>query len=312
MILNLDELAAAIKTLDVTVTPSHSDVEKNYFRFYGINFEERYREVRHYFGHFPCGRFDTVAHYYQHQNARGTCFLVHGYYDHSGLYGHLIDYCLKRQLSVVIYDLPGHGLSMGQRASIDDFAQYQEVLLGVLSYFKPHVATPWYAIGQSTGAAILMDFLLSGGRDVFSKTVLLAPLVRPALWPLSSLAHSVASIFVRHIKRQFKANSHDTQFSDFLATQDPLQCKVLPMQWISALKRWLRYFIRLPAIEYRLLIIQGKQDTTVDWQFNLPVVLKKFINAKVFYLKNARHQLVNESEAIRMRMYSAMDLYFDS
>jgi lysophospholipase len=310
--MNVDELAANIKKLDLSRVVEKSPAEQAYFQHYGLDFEDRYAEISHYFGHFPCGRFDTVAHYFKHQNAVGSCILVHGYFDHSGLYRHLIDYCLKRRLSVVIYDLPGHGLSMGKRASIEDFTHYQEVLLGVLEFFKDQTSTPWSAIGQSTGAAILMDFLLSGGRNVFSKTVLLAPLVRPAVWPLSSFSHSVVRLFLRRIKRTFTSNSHDQKFIDFLQNDDPLQYRYLPMQWITSLKRWMAYFQQLPAIDYQPLIIQGKEDTTVDWKYNIPVVQAKFSRAKVFYLQTARHQLVNESEDIRRRIYSAMDVYFDS
>jgi alpha-beta hydrolase superfamily lysophospholipase len=71
----------------------------------------------------------------------------------------------------------------------------------------------------------------------------------------------------------------------------------------------LKYFKRLPGIIYVPLVVQGQEDKTVDWQYNMPVVKEKFNSAKFFYIKNGRHQLVNESEEIRRLMFSAMDVY---
>ena len=46
----------------------------------------------------------------------GTAVIVHGYLDNLGLFGHLIDYLLAKNLTVVCFDLPGLGLSEGERA----------------------------------------------------------------------------------------------------------------------------------------------------------------------------------------------------
>ncbi len=308
--MNLDALAANLKPLDLTAKPAISDAERAYFRYYGLNFEEQFEEVIHHFGHFPSGRFNIVAHYFEHQYAVETCFIVHGYYDHSGLFSHVIDYCLKRSLSVVIFDLPGHGLSTGERASITNFADYQVVLRDVLYLFNDVAPESWFAIGQSTGAAILMDFMLSGGEDVFAKTVLLAPLVRPYQWPLSSFAHSLLHRFIKQLNRKFTQNSNDEDFLIFVQ-KDPLQAHHLSMQWITALKQWIMYFLRLESVEYKTLVVQGKVDTTVDWEYNLPVVEGKFQGTKVFTIRNARHQLANESQDIRGKMFAAIDIYFD-
>lgn len=314
--MNLNLLAANIKPLDLGAKPATSEAERDYFRHYKINFEESMEGVNHYFGHFHSGRFNIVTHYFENKTALETCFIVHGYYDHAGLYRHLIEYCLKRNFSVVIYDLPGHGLSTGEPASIASFSEYQSVLSDLLALFSAVAPAPWHTIGQSTGAAIVMDFLLSGNclknnTAVFDKTVLLAPLVRPVAWQQAKWKHVIASLFVKSIKRKFIVNSHDPIFLDFLKNRDPLQTRVLPMQWVSALKKWQRYFLSLPASNFFPLVVQGKEDTTVDWPYNLSVVKTKFPHAKVFYMNEARHQLVNESEAFRTTMFAAIDLYFD-
>ena len=55
---------------------------------------------------------------------REYILISHGYYDHAGLYGHLIEHLLSRGWSVAIFDQIGHGLSSGSRAEIQHFDQY--------------------------------------------------------------------------------------------------------------------------------------------------------------------------------------------
>src|SRR5690606_31379941 len=145
-------------------------------------FEHRMAGVTHWFGHFSSGRYEIVAHYFEPQQPVGTCFVLHGYFDHVGLFRHIIDFCLRRGLAVVAYDLPGHGLSTGERAAIQDFAEYRQVLTDAMSLFSERAPRPWRAIAQSTGGAVLMDYLLDTPKPQFAQSVLLAPLVRPALW----------------------------------------------------------------------------------------------------------------------------------
>lgn len=317
--MDLDALSSTIKLLDPLHPPAISDAERDFFRHYKINFEETLEGVTHHFGYLPCGRFDIVAHYYVVKEARETCFIVHGYYDHAGLFGHLIEYCLKRGVSVVVFDLPGHGLSTGEQASIQNFAEYQQVLQEVVVFFSGIAPGPWIAMGQSTGGAILMEYLLTsndGGQGVlsapvFEKAVLLAPLVRVAQWSLSSFTHTVARLFVKKVPRRFAPSSHDEDFLRFVKQRDPLQALVLPVQWITALKQWIRQFLCLSASNFQPLVIQGKEDGTVDWKYNLGIVKQKFPNATFYYIQNGRHHLANESEAIRHKLTAAMDIYFD-
>ncbi len=309
--MNLDLLHQHIKSLDLSRPPAISDVELDYFRFYGINFEEKFDDVEHHFGNFTSDRFHLVSHYFKKESAVATCFLLHGYYDHSGLYRHLIEYCLKRNFSVVIFDLPGHGLSTGEQSSIPDFSNYQSVVNDWLSVFKQEIPKPWHAIGQSTGGAILAEYLLSHGDKVFDKSVLLAPLLYTRQWTFSSLACYLVKPFLGKIKRKFTENSGDAAFVDFLENTDPLQSRFLSLQWVTALRKWITHFLSLAVSDYAPLIVQGKQDTTVDWKRNIPIYQQKFPNSKVFYLQEGYHHLAADNPATREKIYAAMDVYFD-
>lgn len=180
--------------------------------------------------------------------ARGSLLLMHGYYDHMGLYRHVVDWALGMGFSVLACDLPGHGLSEGERASIRDFAEYQAVFKGLLGQAAElDLAAPWHLCGQSTGGAILLDYLLHGGeRPELGETILLAPLVRPRAWGWSKLSYRLLSPFVDSIPRRFSENSSDPQFLDFLREHDPLQPRTLPTAWVGALTRWVPRIERAP------------------------------------------------------------------
>ncbi len=295
----------------LSASAENSPLAQAYFQFYGIDFENRFDGLKHHFGVFSSAGFEIAAHAFIPPKAEKTAFLYHGFYDHVGLFKHAIEYCLKRNYAVFAYDLPGHGLSSGARAEIDRFDQYLQVLndafhaAAVFDLPKPKIA-----IAQSTGCAVLMTYLLQGG-NAFEKEVLLAPLVRPAGWRWGKPLHSVIGGLIRSLPRNWAENSGDKAFLAFLRESDPLQCQVLPMSWVNALKKWEPAFHRLPDSAKTVLVVQGDSDTTVDWRFNLPAIHQHFPNAVVAHLSGARHHLVNESEAIRASMWSRVSVYLD-
>ncbi len=245
---------------------------------------------------------------------RGTVFVLHGYYDHGGLYGKLLRYLLLKGYAVVLFDLPGHGLSSGDRAAITSFAQYTDVLDALLTRAATAaLPAPWHLVGQSTGGTIAMDYCLRHCAETaprVDKVVLLAPLVRPHQWWHGSLLHSVLKHVVEGIPRNFVDNSHDTEFLHFLREEDPLQSRLLSARWVSALKEWLKRFEAAPACTKALFVVQGTGDTTVDWHYNLQAIARKFPLAHIETISEARHHLVNESPPYREHLYGLLDSVF--
>ena len=237
----------------------------------------------------------------------GTIVVVHGYYDHLGLYRHLLESLLERHWRIVLWDLPGHGLSSGARASIGDFDEYGACLAALRRDLEARelAAPPWVGIGQSTGAAILAtDALTHDDAEHWQGLVLLAPLVRPYGWSQANWLQRLVGPFVRTVPRRFRDNSTDSDFATFLRESDPLQPDRLAMQWVNAMRRWMPRLIALPPSRMPTLILQGEQDSTVDWPFNLGVLKRKFPNAEICRYPDARHHLVNESEPIRRTLFS--------
>jgi alpha-beta hydrolase superfamily lysophospholipase len=259
----------------------------------------------HVMGTFRSGIYDLVAHYWlpKESEPKGTVFFLHGYYDHVGLFSHLIGFLLQQGLAVVSYDQPGHGLSSGEQASINDFAEYAEVLRDGLQGFKAF-PQPWYGLAQSTGCAVYLHALMKERIDnPFKKIVLLAPLIRPAHWRQAVWLYRVISPFSKRFVRYKYASSHNQGFLEFIHHQDPLQSKFLKTAWVKAMKQWAEEFPLLEAIMVDLLVIQGEEDETVDWRYNLPQLQLKLKGAQFCRLPGASHHLANEGEALREKVF---------
>ena len=267
-----------------------------YRAFYGLpdTFEHR-------LGRLSVGGYELAAQLWLPEKPRATLILLHGYYDHLGLYGHLLRWALEMGFAVLGCDLPGHGLSSGARASIGEFAEYQTVLDGLfIQAAELQLPAPWHLAGQSTGGAILLDYLLTGApRPEEGQALLFAPLVRPRAWHWSLLSYRLMRPFAESIPRRFYANSHDAEFIDFVQNRDPLQPQHLPTAWVGALSRWIPHIEAAPRSARKPLVVQGQGDMTVDWRHNLSVLQAKFDQPELIILPEARHHLVNERADLR-------------
>ncbi|MES2870265.1 MAG: alpha/beta hydrolase [Pseudomonadota bacterium] len=306
-----DSLRASLQPLAVGQPLSSEAVA--YQRFYGLDFAQRAAPVRRQLGRFNAAGYELVSQvWWPESTPVATLFVIHGFYDHMGLYRHVIEWGVNHGFVVIACDLPGHGLSSGERASIDDFAQYQEVLQGLFVEAQSlALPQPWHLCGQSTGGAIVLDHLLRQGDQspAQGQVVLMAPLVRPKDWQWSKFSYYLLRPFVKGIERRFSENSNDPDFLPFLQA-DPLQPKRLPTAWVGAMARWIPRVEAASPSARQPLVIQGQADKTVDWPHNLKVLQTKFNQPQVLLLPEARHHLANETAEIRRRYFAFLDQYF--
>jgi len=298
---------------DISVTAEIAQLPwaASYSAYYDIAYEQDYPSLKHLFGGFDSAGERIAMQVFCLPNAHSTAFVYHGYYDHVGLFNNVVNYFLKHGYSVVAYDLPGHGLSSGERAAIDNFRCYQQVLSDAFKVVADFgLPSRRVALAQSTGCAVLMSYLLSGGEAEFERVVLLAPLLKPCDWWWGKPAHSVLKHFIHSLPRKFADNSDDQAFLEFLRERDPLQARTLPLSWVGALKKWQPWFLKQAPVNSSILVLQGDADETVEWRYNLPRIKQKFPNAKVVFVSGAHHHLAKESEAYREQLWQACDDYF--
>ena len=278
-----------------------------YLRFYGLLFPEAHQ---HNAGRIQCGGYDLLIQRWVPAEPRGTALLLHGYYDHTGLCGSLIQFCLQQQLQVFIVDLPGHGLSSGEQASIGSFQEYDAIFSLLVQQTQQYSALPLHVFAQSTGGAIVVNYLLKRqlkpAQSPFTSINLLAPLVRPWGWAQVKLLQPLLGPFIRQLKRPFHPNSSDKNFLRFVKNTDPLQSRFLNLRWVRALRHWVPFIEALPASDLSINIVQGDNDHTVAWPHNLKILQEKFPHQRLLMLPTAQHHLINENEQLRTQMFAQL------
>lgn len=301
MLWDRDKLLMELSHFELGIQAHDGEFDK-YKNFYDFSFVD-HLDAKHSVGWLDTGEFRVVMQTFECKKPKGTVFVFHGYFDHAGIYHHLIEFLLSVGFNVVIYDMPGHGLSSGKRTWITDFKQYQEPLQEALALLKDRLQQPFHAVGQSTGGAVLIDYLSANENSEFDKVVLLAPLVRPMGWVGVKSLHSLVKPFFRLWRRSFSTNSTDMKFVEFLKKIDPLQSKYLSVDWIGALKEWVVDIESRKARNLKLLVVQGTADKTVDWQHNISVVKHLFQQVKTAKVEGGHHHLVNEAPDTRNKVF---------
>ena len=308
-----ESLRKRLSPLDFSTPFVAEDLVLDYRKFYGLNhvIEETRSECR--MGTVDVAGYQVVVQHFapERNPSPGTIFLLHGYFDHAGLFRHLIRFCLESGYSVIIPDLPGHGLSSGKPASIRHFEHYAHSLFACLDAASAaKLVKPWHVIGQSTGAAVIIDSLLNYGlatNYAIGNKILLAPLLRPRKWAITGLLFPLVSLFTEKLKRGFAPNSHDQEFLAFIRHTDPLQSKVLPLDWVAAMSDYINRFRQAASSDEALHIVQGTDDTTVDWHYNTRQILARFPASSLHLVEGARHHMVNESPAYRDRIFAEVN-----
>ena len=285
--------------------------ELSYIDHYGLSFSFEHSTISHCLGLYASGDFKLVAQYWLPDKPKGTYFIIHGYLDHVGLYGHLIRHLVKLGYAVVAFDLPGHGLSSGNRATIQNFDRYVDAFSDLLYGCEARFPKPWKAVGQSTGGAILIKYLLSPKahhyENNFVEVIALAPLIHPVNWKKNLYIYHLLRLFLKKIKRKYNANTTNEKFNQFVENHDPLQSNFIPIEWVGAMKFWIEEFLDDPSSGYPLRVIQGDNDKTVDWQYNLKALRKKFCNIEIELIHSAQHHMVNEAPSLRNSVFKYLD-----
>ncbi|WP_332691498.1 alpha/beta hydrolase [Halalkalibacter lacteus] len=277
---------------------------KVYKEFYDLLFPNGV----HRYGYIEALGYDLFAQQFNPQKSRGTVLLLHGYLDHAGSLSKTISYLLKQQYEVICYDLPGHGLSSGERMTINHFEEYIDTLKVVYDSLVLSKTDSLLLVAHSTGAMIGLEFE-KRNKGSFAKIALIAPLFRPHLWRTSHVGLVVAKPFLKKFKRIFSQNSSEEAYLSF-TKEDPLQEKVLPVSWLHALGRWLKDEHEEVREDLSFLMIQGQNDRTVNGTFGIKKVIMLYPKSIIILIENGRHQLLNESEVIKEQTFFILQKYF--
>lgn len=292
----LNHLAASDREIQFRPSRHLSMANKAYLDFYGFTMDR----TAYDYGALNVEGEKIIVQMFSPDRPKKTVLLLHGYLDHVGLLRRAIEHLTHRFYRVVSFDLPGHGLSGGRKGAIQDFSMYIRVLEALMQAMKQAMPGPYYGIGHSTGAAILLDTLLTRKSSDFDKLVLVAPLIRSHYWHLSAAGLRLLSVmpFLTRIRRTFYANSSDRSFLA-LTREDPLCIDAIPMNWLHALLRWNEKIRTAGRTDADILLLQGTRDRTVDWKYNLKFIRRCCTHLHVRLIDGGRHELLNEKKEIR-------------
>ncbi len=287
---------------------------QGYLDFYRINFARTRVGLVHGLGACNAAGFRIATQYWLPENPRGTLVVVHGYYDHVGIFGRAIEFGLQQGMAVLAFDLPGHGLSSGEQVAIDSFDQYADVVDVLLRAAQPLLPAPYFALGQSTGCSVLLNYLwrYDAARTVpyLQRIALCAPLVLPRAWGRHKITYALLHRFIKTLPRGRASSSHDPQFIRFISEDDVLQSDHLAVSWVGAMKQWDKQFRQFPSLPTSVLVVQGDEDMTVAWRYNLEQIKRALPNVQIEMIGGAGHQLVNETEPLRAQAFAAIAHYF--
>jgi lysophospholipase len=270
--IHIDKVKKDLEPLNFQTPPPFSESTHEYFSYYGLKIDG----AEHIFGTFNASGKILAAHIFKPKASKGTVILLHGYGDHTGVWKHVVSAVVKARYTVAIYDHPGHGLSSGVRASIDDFSEYVSVLKDFLRIARVHLPGPYHLVAHSMGGAVTLDYLLTVKQPGVEKIVLIAPLVHSSYWHLSRFGHSLG----KHVTDSVPRASQNAK-------------------WFSALVEWNQRILSYEPSTLPIRVIQGTADTAVDWKYNIEFIKEKFPNADIILIENGGHQLMNESPPMR-------------
>ncbi len=154
--------------------------------------------MKHEEGRFPgVGGVDlyTQSWYPEGKPSAGLA-VVHGFGEHSGRYGNVVQHFVPRGFAVFAYDLRGHGRSPGQRGFIRDWSDFRDDTHAFLAHVRERApGLPLFLYGHSMGGLIVLDYGLhqsDGLRGVIATgPVLGPPQLPPILLTLSKLLSRV-------------------------------------------------------------------------------------------------------------------------
>jgi len=150
---------------------------------------------------------------------RAALAVVHGFGEHSGRYGNVVDWFVPKGYAVYALDQRGHGRSPGQRGHIDSFAEVRGDVRAFLDLVRgEQPGQPIFLLGHSLGGLIVLNCALhdpSGLAGVVASGPMLSqPGISPLLLVLSRFFSRVWPALGMNVGLDVSALSRDQAVVD--------------------------------------------------------------------------------------------------
>ena len=298
------DLAGALRPWSGVTGDTSSEALAAYRAAYGIQIPA---DCVHRAGLCDIGSWRIAVQRFTPPRPRARVLLIHGYLDHAAVWRYVVRRCWRKTAS--LSSVTSWARCPRQRAAIEDFVEYRRVIRGCWSSADEcEPPLPLSAVATARARGVLAD---SSWRPVAPPSELAhvscCALCRSAHWELGQWGAKVAGRFVDSLPRRYVDNSSLSGYAEWVR-RDPLQYDQLPLCWPLAMGRWyddLHQRDPAPA-SLRPLLIQGDADSVVDWEYNLPFFMGKFPGLETRMVSGAKHQLMNEQDALRADVIAAL------
>lgn len=276
-----------------------------------------------------------VARWTAGETSRGTVVVLTGRAEFIERYFEVVGELLARQFDVVAMDWRGQGLSERQlrdrrKGHVDDFDNYQLDLAALeQQVLIPYCRRPWFALGHSMGAAVLIA-QARAGRSPFARLMLTAPMIALAGLRMSKAASLGAEaldifgfggayipggrrkpVFLRPINAQlltsdearYRRTTEMVEIVPALGIGDPT------IGWCNAAFRLMRQFedADYPRRTHTpILIIAAGADRLVSTPA-IESFASRLKAGRFITLPHARHEILMERDVFRAQFWAAFD-----
>lgn len=251
---------------------------------------------------------------------KGVVLLMHGFGDHIGRYGYLIQALNRRGYRVEGFDYRGHGQSGGPRGHIESFDQYVQdlnTLHHTLEQATPH--RPFFLLGHHLGGLIALRYGIQyPQRPQLAGVIASSPLL--GMLQTRSIAHRVALRSLTHLwpsltqKVSVKPQelSHDLDVIEE-TSRDPLLTRIATIRWTTETKKAIRQTHKqAQRFHYPFLLQQAGHDLLVDKQAGAQFFEKlKSTDKRRIEYPGYLHEIYNETPDRRGPVFEDLGDWLD-
>lgn len=197
--------------------------------------------------------------------AKAALAVVHGFGEHSGRYGNVVDWFVPKGYAVHAFDHRGHGRSPGQRGAVERFAQVREDVQAFVALVRgEEPGLPLFLMGHSYGGLVALNYTLHSPEGlvgvVASGPLLSQPGISPVVIQVSKLLSKILPNLSVGIGLDATALSRDQAVVEAYVRDPLVHGKGTPRMGteLTAAQEWTRTHAADMAVP--CLIVHGGED----------------------------------------------------